>query len=74
MKIVEVLTEYLDYFTRNIQSFGLSSIFVVSDIEDTGKRSVKLSSQLKTTSLWVVDFVFLLVAVCACDCWARFST
>ena len=45
LKIVEVETEYLDYFTRNIQSFGLSLICVVRDIDETGKRSLKLASQ-----------------------------
>ena len=45
LKIVEVQTEYLDYFTRNIKSFVSSLIFVVSNIDETGKRSLKLSSQ-----------------------------
>ena len=45
-------------FTRNIQSFGLSLICVVCDIDETGKRALKLSSQWNTTHLWVVDFVF----------------
>ena len=34
-KTAEVQTEYLDYFTMNIQSFGLSSICVVCGIEET---------------------------------------
>ena len=34
---VEVQTEYLDCFTRNIQSFCSSSICVVSNIDETGK-------------------------------------
>ena len=42
---VEVQTEYLEYFTRNIQTFGLSLICVVSDIDETGKRALKLSRQ-----------------------------
>ena len=33
LKTFEVQTEYLDYFTRNIKSFGSSLICVVSDIE-----------------------------------------
>ena len=74
LKTVEVQTEYLDYFTRNIQSFGSISICVVSDIEETGEISVKLAIQLKTTYLWVVDFVFILVTVFTCDCWERLST
>ena len=41
LKIVEVQTECLDYFTRNIQSFGSSSIYVVSDIDETGKRAFR---------------------------------
>ena len=40
---VEMKTEYLYYFTRNIQSFGSSLIFVVSDIDDTGKRDLNLA-------------------------------
>ena len=35
MKTVEVQTEYLDYFTRYIQSFGSILICVVCDIEET---------------------------------------
>ena len=42
---VEVKTEYLDYFMRNIQSFGSSSICGISDIDETRKRSLKLASQ-----------------------------
>ena len=53
---VEVQTEYLDYFTRNIQSFGSSLICVVCDIDKIGDRSLKLYSQCNTTYLWVVDF------------------
>ena len=45
LKTVEVKTEYLDYCMRNIQSFVLSSIYVVSDIDKTGKRALKLSIQ-----------------------------
>ena len=45
LKTVEVQTEYLNYLTRDIQSFGMSSICVVRDIDDTGKRSLKLASQ-----------------------------
>ena len=45
LKTVEVKTEYLDYFTRNIQSFGSSLIYVVSNIEKTGKRALKIASQ-----------------------------
>ena len=41
----EVQTEYLEYFMRNIQTFGPSFICVVSDIEETGKRALKISSQ-----------------------------
>ena len=51
LKKVEVQTEYLDNFTRNIKSFGSSSICVVSDIDDTGKRALKLARQWKTTYL-----------------------
>ena len=71
LKIVDVQTEYLDYFTWNIQSFGSIFICVVSDIDETRKRAFKLARQLKTTYLWVVDFVFFLVTVCTCDFWAR---
>ena len=35
LKTVEVQNEYLDYFTRTIQSFGSSSICVVCDIDKT---------------------------------------
>ena len=45
LKIVEVQTEYLDYFTRDIHSFGLSSIYVVSDIDKTGKRALEIARQ-----------------------------
>ena len=45
LKTVEVQTEYLDYFTRDIQSFGSSLICVVRDIENTGKRALKLARQ-----------------------------
>ena len=71
LKTAEVQTEYLDYFTRNIQSFGSSFICVVSDMDETGKRALKIYSKLNTTYLWVVDFIFLLVAVSTCNFWAR---
>ena len=45
MKTVEVQTEYLDYFMMDIQSFGLSLICVVSDIDETGTRALKLARQ-----------------------------
>ena len=45
LKTVEVQTEYLGYFTKNIQSFGSSSIYVVSDIDETAKIYMKLSRQ-----------------------------
>ena len=35
---VEVPTEYLYYFSRNIKSFGLSLICVLSDIDQTKKE------------------------------------
>ena len=57
LKTVEVKTEYLDYFTMNIKSFGSSLICVVSDIDETGKRDLKLARKRNTTYLWVVDFV-----------------
>ena len=44
MKTVELKAEYLDYFTRNIQSFGASLICVVSDIDRTRKIALKLAS------------------------------
>ena len=45
LKTVGVQTEYLDYFTRSIQSIVLSLICVVSNIDETGKRSLKIASQ-----------------------------
>ena len=45
LKTVEVQTEYIDNFMRNIQSFGSSYICVVSEIDKTGKRALKLDSQ-----------------------------
>ena len=45
LKTVNVQTEYIDYFTRNIQSFGSSSICMVSDIDKTGKIALKISSK-----------------------------
>ena len=42
---VEVQTDYLAYTTRNIQSFGLSLIYVVSIIDKTGKKALKLAIQ-----------------------------
>ena len=45
LKTVEVKTKYLDYFTRNIKCSGLSFICVVSDIDETGKRALKIASQ-----------------------------
>ena len=42
---VQVQTECLDYFTRNIKSFGSSLVCVVSDIDKTDKRAFNLSSQ-----------------------------
>ena len=45
LKTVQVQTEYLDYFTGNIQPFGSSLVFLVIDIDETGKRSLKLASQ-----------------------------
>ena len=45
LKTVEVQTEYLDYCTKNIQSFGLSLICVVININKTTKRAFQLASQ-----------------------------
>ena len=45
LKTVEVQTEYLDYITKNIQPFGSSLVCLVSDIDETGKRALKLASQ-----------------------------
>ena len=45
VETVEVQTEYIDYFTRNIQFFGLSLICAVSDKNETGKIYLKLASQ-----------------------------
>ena len=45
LKTVEVQTEYLDYFTSNIQYFGSSLICVVSNIGNTGKIALKLASK-----------------------------
>ena len=39
------------HFTRNIQSFGSSLIYVVCNIDETGKRNLKLASKWKTTYL-----------------------
>ena len=44
-KTVEVQTEYLDYFTSNVQFFGSSSICVFSNIDKTGKKALKLARQ-----------------------------
>ena len=44
LKTVDIQTDYLDYGTRNIQSFGFSLIFVVSEIDETGKIALKLST------------------------------
>ena len=57
LKTFEVQTEYLDYCTRNIQSFGSSLICVVSDIDDTRNICFKLARQWRATYLWVVYFV-----------------
>ena len=43
LKQVEVQTEYIDYYTRNIKSFGSSLICVVSDKNKTRKRAFKLA-------------------------------
>ena len=45
LKTVEVQTEYLDYFMRNIKSFGSSSVYVVSDIDEIGARAFKLATK-----------------------------
>ena len=45
LKTLEVQIEYLDYFTRNIQSFGLSFICVVIDKNEISKRAFKLARQ-----------------------------
>ena len=73
-KTVEEQTEYLDYFSRNIKSFGSSFICVVREIEETRKIHLKLARQLNTTYFWVVEFVFILVTVCTCECWAWLSS
>ena len=39
---------------KNIQSFGLSLICVVSDIEETSNNDFNLAKQWKTTYIWVV--------------------
>ena len=43
LKTVEMKTEYLDYFTKNIQSVGLILICVVSNIYEKGKIYSKLA-------------------------------
>ena len=45
LKTVEMQTEYLDYFMGNIQSLGSNSICVVSNVDETGKRALKLTRQ-----------------------------
>ena len=45
LKTVEVKTEYLGYFTRNIQSFGSILSCVVSDIDETKKIYFNLERQ-----------------------------
>ena len=39
------------YFTRNIQSFGLSSICVVCNIDEIWMRALKIATKWKTTYL-----------------------
>ena len=73
LKTVEVQTEYLDYCTSNIQSFGSSLVCVVSNIDETRKLDCKLARQWKTTYLWVVKFFSILVTVFAYDCCVRLS-
>ena len=45
-------------FTRNIQYFGLSSIYVIFDINKTSKGALKLANQRKPTNLMTADLVF----------------
>ena len=47
-------------FTRNIKSFGSSSIYVVCDTNKTGTRALKLATKWKTNSLL--------------GCWLRISS
>ena len=44
---------------------------MVSNIDETVERALKLGRQYKTTYLLVVDFVFLLVTVFTSDYLAR---
>ena len=44
LKTAEVQTEYLDYLTKNKQSFGSSLICVVINIDKTGKRALNTAS------------------------------
>ena len=43
---------------------------MVIDIDETGKIDSMLAINLETNQVLVVDFVFPLVMVCTCDCWA----
>ena len=42
---------------------------MVYDIDKTGKRYLKLAIQCKTSYLWVVDLVFLLMMVSLVTVW-----
>ena len=41
LKIVDVQTDYLDYYTRNIQYFDSSLICVISNIDKTTNKYFK---------------------------------
>ena len=43
LKIVEVQTKHLEYFSRNIQSFGLRLICMVNKIDGTRETAFKLT-------------------------------
>ena len=64
LKTVEVQTEYLYYFKRNIQSFGSSLICVISDIDETGKRALKLATKYRILNFGLSTLYFL---------WGRFA-
>ena len=74
LKSVEVQTEYLYHFSKNIQSSGSSLMWAVQYRNETRKRDFKLARLWKTTYLWVLDFIFCLVTGCICECLARLST
>ena len=70
-----IATQQPPLLSLNLQSLG-HIVLSITCLLPTPPSSLSIpwSRKWNTTYLWAVDSVFLLVTVCTCYCWARFST